>query len=162
MNAKLLFAATVVASALAGLASTAAMAQPNEQGLTRAEVQADYARAVANGTLRKNDYDFDKFDFKGSTTTRAQVVADLGRGGPQLIGSAANRRYNPFGRELTQTSTLARADVKAEVLQAVANGTLPRTDYDFDQVQVARRAVAQPGTSLWARITKRAAGTAGS
>ena len=34
---------------------------------------------------------------------------------------------------------MARAEVKAEVVQALRDGTLPRTDYEDDQALVARR-----------------------
>ena len=135
MNAKILYAATV---ALA-LASSLAAAQES-QPLTRAEVNKAWAQARADGTLRKNDYDFDVNDFKGpSTRSRAEVVAELRvPRNPALIGPLANRTYNPAGIETLQVSTLPRAEVKAEVLAAVRAGTLRRTDYD-DEVQYAVR-----------------------
>ncbi len=63
MNAKILYAATV---ALA-LASSLAVAQES-QPLTRAEVNKAWAQAKADGTLRKNDYDYDVNDFKAPST----------------------------------------------------------------------------------------------
>jgi hypothetical protein len=139
MNAKLLFAATVAVS----LASTLAMA--DEAPLTRAQVIADLNQAAANGTLQKTDYDFDKVQPAAtfSAKSREQVVAELAaakRRNPLLANdSLRSRTYNQFGTELLQPSTLARADVKADVVQAVRTGTLPRSDYDEDQALVARR-----------------------
>ena len=54
MNAKLLYAATI-ALALASSFAFADEARP----LTRADVVSQFNQAAANGTLRKNDYDFD-------------------------------------------------------------------------------------------------------
>ena len=74
MNAKILYAATV---ALA-LASSLAVAQES-QPLTRAEVNKAWAQAKADGTLRKNDYDYDANDFKAqSTLSRDQVIVAVG------------------------------------------------------------------------------------
>ena len=155
MNAKLLFAATVAVSALATLASTVAMADENNAPLTRAQVSAQLDQARASGTLQKTDYDFVAFD-RGqvSTRTRADVVAALAaKPSPLLVGgSARSRLYNPFGTELLQASNLTRAQVKAETLEAVANGTLPRSDYDYDQALVARRASEHVAKPILARL----------
>ena len=104
MNAKILYAATV---ALA-LASSLAVAQESRP-LTRAEVNKAWAEAAADGTLRKNDYDYDANDFKArSTRTRAEVIAELRvPRDPALIGPLANRTYNPAGMETLRVSTLA-------------------------------------------------------
>lgn len=51
MNSKLLYAATLAVS----LISTLAMA--DEAPLTRAQVNAETQQAIANGTLRRTDYD---------------------------------------------------------------------------------------------------------
>ena len=67
-------------------------------------------------------------------------------------GSARSRTYNPFGTELLQVSTVTRAQVKAETLEAVANGTLPRSDYDYDQALVARRASEHVAKPILARL----------
>jgi hypothetical protein len=138
MNAKLLFAATL-AVALASSYAVAGEAKP----LTRADVIADYQQAAASGTLRKNDYDFDKYDFSApSTRTRAEVVAeyDAARADHRLIGPLRNRTYNPFGLEALRPSTLARAQVKADVIAARQDGSLRRSDYEDVPVTVARRA----------------------
>ena len=135
MNAKILYAATI-ALAVASSLAVAGEVQP----LTRAEINKAWAQAAADGTLRKNDYDFDVNDFKGpSTRSRAEVVAELrAPRNPALVGPLANRTYNPAGIETLQVSTLPRAEVKAAVLAAVRAGTLRHTDYD-DEVQYAVR-----------------------
>jgi len=137
MNAKLLFVATVAVS----LASTLAMA--DEAPVTRAQVIAELNQAAANGTLQRTDYDFDKVATTASTKSREQVVAELAaakRPNPLLVSqSDRSRTYNQFGTELLRTSTLARTDVKAEVVQAQRDGTLPRSDYEDDRALVARR-----------------------
>ena len=135
MNAKILYAATIALAVVSTLASA-----QETQPLSRAEVNKAWAQAAADGTLRKNDYDFDVNDFKGpSAKTRAEVIAELKTPrNPALVGPLANRTYNPAGIETLQVSTLPRAEVKAEVLAAVRAGTLRRTDYD-DEVQHAVR-----------------------
>jgi hypothetical protein len=80
MNAKILYAATV---ALA-LASSLAAAQEG-QPLTRAEVNKAWAQAAADGTLRKNDYDYDVNDFKGRR--RAAVPRSSPRCGAARSGA---------------------------------------------------------------------------
>ena len=151
MNAKLLFVATVAVS----LASTLAMAEGAP--LTRAQVVADLNQAAANGTLQRTDYDFDKVPAGASTSSksREQVVAELTaakRRSPLLVSeSDRSRTYNPFGTELLQPSTVARAEVKAEVVQALRDGTLPRTDYEDDQALVARRAQGHTAKAIVAQ-----------
>lgn len=62
------------------------------------------------------------------------------------------RSYNPAGMEALRISTLPRAQVKAEVVAAVREGTLRHTDYDCDDqgVRVARRAPGRIGTPVLA------------
>ena len=141
MNAKLLYVATTVLA----LASSLAFAGEDEQPLTRAEVNKAWSQAAVDGTLRKNDYDYDAQDFKGSTTkTRAEVLAEMrAPRDPALIGPLRNRSYNPGGMETLRVSTLPRADVKAGVIAAIREGTLRRTDYD-DEIVVARAARHAP------------------
>ena len=157
MNAKLLYAATV---ALA-LASSLAVAQET-QPLTRAEVNKAWAQSRADGTLRRNDYDYDAQDFKASSTrNRADVVAELKvPRDPALIGPLRNRSYNPGGMETLRVSTLPRAQVQADVLAAVRDGTLRRTDYDDEIVRAARPAPAPTRVPVVAgRPTKAASGS---
>ena len=138
MNAKFLYAATVAFA----LASSLAVAGEN-QPLTRAAVVADYNQAAAAGTLRKNDYDYDAHDFSvPSTRTRDQVLAEMktSRPNPALIGPMRNRSYNQFGMETLRPPIVARAEVKADVVAAMRDGTLRRSDYEDVPVTVARRA----------------------
>ena len=151
MNAKLLYAATLALS----LASTLALADEADRPLTRRDVVADLHQAAANGTLRKTDYDYDAHDYSGPSRARTQVVADLqaARALPKLQGPLSDRSYNPFGRDVNLKSNLARADVQADLREAIAAGTLQRTDYDEDQALVARRATEhEAGKPIFARL----------
>lgn len=155
MNAKLLFAATVAVSALATFASTTVLADEINAPLNRAQVTAQLEQARANGTLQKTDYDFGVAGrSQNPSLSRSEVLATLAaKPSPLLANSSArNRSYNPFGTELIQASTVTRAAVKTETREAVANGTLPRTDYEYDQSQVARRAVDKNANSILARL----------
>jgi len=139
MNAKLLFAATVAVS----LASTLAMAA-DQTPLTREQVISELNQAAANGTLQKTDYDYARADSAAvSSKTREQVASELAasRQPNPLIANLSDksRNYNPFGTELKRPSVVDRAQVKAEVVQALRDGSLPRTDYEYDQSLVARR-----------------------
>ena len=137
MNSKFLYAATIAVS----LISTVAMADPAP--LTRAQVTADVQQARAAGTLQRTDYDSGSYRSEAITSnvTRAQVGAELAQAKAArsgLLGPLADSRYNPYGAQVLQTSTLARSEVKSEVLAAAANGTLQRTDYD-DAASMARQ-----------------------
>ncbi len=146
MNAKVLYAATV---ALA-LASGMAMADET-QPLTRAEVTKALSQAVADGTVRQNDYDYDKYDGRApSSRTRDEVVADLKASRPDkaLVGPLRNRTFNPAGMETLRVSTLPRAEVKAEVVAAVRAGTLRHSDYDDVPVRTAHRVTRNAGPVL--------------
>jgi Domain of unknown function (DUF4148) len=152
MNSKFLYAATVAVS----LISTYAVADANP--LTRAQVNAELQQARADGTLQRTDYDNGdtRPQIAASTTTRAQVGAERARDAAArkaLVGPYANERYNPYGAEIFETSTLARSEVKNDVLQAAANGTLQRTDYD-DATLVARRAHQHEAASTFAQRMK--------
>lgn len=138
MNAKLLYAATV---ALA-LASGMAMADES-QPLTREQVTKALDQAVADGTMRRNDYDYDRYEDRApSTRTRDEVVADMKASRPDkaLVGPLRNHTFNPAGMETLRVSTLPRAEVKAQVVAAVRDGTLRHSDYDDVPVRTARRA----------------------
>jgi len=157
MNAKLLYAATVAFA----LASSLAVAGEN-QPLSRAEVVKDLSQARADGTLRKNDYDYDAQDrVAPSSRTRNEVLAEMRvPRNPALVGPLRNRTYNPGGMELLGTSNLARADVKAGVVTAMREGTLRRTDYDDEVVRVSRRVpVRSPAPVLAGNATTRRAGS---
>ena len=153
MNSKLLYTATVALSLL----STLALA--DEAPLARSQVNAEVRQAMANGTLRRTDYDDQaRSPVAPFTETRAEVgveMAEAKTARKALIGPLEDRSYNPFGAEVLKTSTLARAQVKAEVLQAAAEGTLQRTDYD-DGALVARRANAHTASPTLAQRFKAA------
>lgn len=156
MNSKLLFAATVAVS----LIGTLALAdQANAATLTRAEVKAELAQAIANGTLQRSDYGNEfRAAANVSTTSREQVAAQWAAaqaGRARLVGPDANRTYNPYGTAILQTSNLARAQVQAEVRQAAADGTLQRTDY-ADPMLAARQAHAQVASQRVAQRLKAA------
>ena len=160
MNSKLLYAATLAVSLLASLAVAGGAMAATDGSLTRAEVNADLAKARADGTLQRSDYP--DADFRAaavtSTQTRAQVAIDLADAKASrkaLIGPNANRIYNPAGTEILRVSTVSRAEVRAEVFQAAANGTLQRTDYD-DAALVARRANAHIASQRFAQRVKAA------
>lgn len=156
MNSKLLFAATVAVS----LIGTLALAdQANAGALTRAEVKAELAHAIANGTLQRTDYGNEfRASANVSTTTRERVVAQLAAaqaGRASLVGPDANRTYNPYGPAILQTSDLARGRVKAEVRRAAADGTLQRIDYT-EPALAARQAHAQVASQRVAQRLKAA------
>lgn len=139
MNAKFLFAATVAMS----VASTLAMAA-DQAPLSREQVTGELNHAIANGTLQRTDYDFARADRTAvSSKTREQVASELAASkqpNPLIVSlSDKSRDYNPFGTELKRPSVVDRAQVKADVVQALRDGTLPRTDYEYDQALVARR-----------------------
>ena len=65
----------------------------------------------------------------------------------RLVGPLRNRSYNPAGLEVLREPILARAQVKADVVAARADGSLRRTDYDDVPVTIARRAASHRATS---------------
>jgi len=152
MNSKFLYAATIALSLL----STLAMA--DDAPLSRAQVNAETRQAIANGTLRRTDYDeeFYRPQTTRSTVTRAQVSVELAQDNlarKALVGPEADRNYNPDGTAIFETSTLARSEVKNEVLAAAANGTLQRTDYD-DAASLARKANQHAASAHFAQRIK--------
>jgi hypothetical protein len=154
MNSKLLYAATIAVSLIGTLAMAGnAVSAP----LTRAEVTSELAAARANGTLQRTDYDADKqIPSTNANTSRDQIrseLADSKVARSALKGPNADRTYNQYGTEILKTSILSRAEVKNEVREAAANGTLQRTDYD-DAALVARRANAHAASAKFAQRVK--------
>lgn len=155
MNAKLLFAATVAVSALATFASSTVLADVGP--LTRAQVNAEFEQARANGTLQRTDADFYAADRAvRSTRSRAEVVAELAaaKPNPEWIDHNSSFDANPFIAERTVASTVTRAQVKAETLDAMAKGTIPRNDYEFEQVLLAHRTGTAPVKPTLARLLR--------
>jgi Domain of unknown function (DUF4148) len=157
MNAKLLFVSTVALALVSGFAMA-----DDTKPLTRAQVVTDYNQAVANGTLRKTDYDFDAHEFDTpSARARTDVVADMfaARRANTLIGPMRNRTYNQYGAELLRPATMTRAEVKSSVVEAMQDGTLRRSDYEDVPVTVARRASRnRPAARVLATATLRSPG----
>jgi hypothetical protein len=153
MNSKFLYVATIAVSLL----STLAMA--DEGAVSRTQVKAELSKAIANGTLQRTDYDADRNDTAArSIQTRDEVVADLAAAKAdrkRLKGPDANRIFNSSGTDIYRPSVVTRAEVKADVLQAAANGTLQRTDYD-DAALIARRAKAHTASARFAQRVKAA------
>jgi Domain of unknown function (DUF4148) len=151
MNTKYLYAATLAVS----LISTLAMAE--EAPLTRAQVNAELSTAIANGTLQRTDYDIGApVAAATSTVTRDQVNAaylNAKAAKKSLNDSDASSTYNPFGSALRTPSPVTRAEVKSDVLQAAANGTLHRSDYD-DNATLARRSKSNAAAPTVAQRVK--------
>jgi Domain of unknown function (DUF4148) len=152
MNSKLLYAATVAVSLLS--LSTFAMAQ--DAPLTREQVKAEFAKAAADGTLQRSDYDALKTPASTSPKSRSQILAELSQDKAErstLKGPDADRNYNPVGVAIYRTSVLSRAEVVAEVQQARADGTLQRNDYE-DAAQLARSAPQHAASTQFAQRLK--------
>ena len=152
MNSKFLYAATVAVSLISSLAFA------DEAPVSRAQVNAELQQAIASGTLQRTDYDSASYrpQAVASTLTREQVslaLAQAKQARRPLNGSDASSSYNPYGSQLRQTSTLARSEVKAEVLQAARAGTLQRTDYD-DVASLNRKANQHAAAGTFAQRVK--------
>ncbi|MEO8806669.1 MAG: DUF4148 domain-containing protein [Burkholderiaceae bacterium] len=155
MNAKLLFAATVAVSALATFASTTVLADEINAPLTRAQVNAEFEQARANGTLQRNEYDFYNADrTTRSVRSRANVVAELAaaKTDPARVDHNSSLDANPFGADWYAASTLTRAQVKAETREAIALGTIPRNDYEYSQNVAARRGTPADAKQILSRL----------
>ena len=150
MNSKLLFAATVAISVVSSLAMA------DEAPVTRAQVKAELNQAIATHSLQ-TDYDTTGVGFvAASQRTRADVVADIASSKAArkaLVGPDRSATYNQFGTEILKQSTLTRAEVKNDVREAVAAGTLQRTDYD-DATLSARRAKQHAASGKFAQRVK--------
>ena len=137
MNSKLLFVATLTLA----FASSLAFAQESKS-LTRADVVAAYQHAVADGSLKKTDYDFDRPDFQGPVRSRDDVIAEMSAAAPSgVLGPLKSRTYNPYGTELSRPSTTDRARVRSDVLTAMREGTLRHTEDQDLPLRGVRRTV---------------------
>ena len=155
MNAKILFTATLAVA----LASSLALAGEVQPATTRADVVADLQKARADGTLRKNDYDYDARDF-GTLPARSRedVLAELrAPRDKMLVGfTARNRTYNPYGSELLRMQPVSRASVKADVMTAMREGSLRRSDYDDVPLRATRRHADPAAAPILAEVSDRA------
>ncbi len=156
MNAKLLFAATVVVSAIATLASTTVLAADAPlTPLTRAQVSAEFEQARANGTLQRTDHDAYTADQAArSTRTRASVVAELAAAQPNPAWADHNSSFDAALLSAARpfASTVTRAQVKAETLEAIAHGTIPHNDRDYEQAALGQRTGAPVAKPILARL----------
>jgi hypothetical protein len=124
-------AATAVAAILA-LAAGAASAQTVQPGLTRAEVQAELSRAIANGEVPVTDADYPKWPAMApSTVTRAQVQAEYlrARANGEIPYTDADYPKMPVS---AAKSTVTREQVLAELREAQKNGEVLSNEIDFD------------------------------
>ena len=140
MDARLLFAATVSLA----VASSFALAD-EAQSQSREQVRAEYQQAAASKTL-PTEYDFAAREYNAtSTKTRNEVIADMTatRRANTLVGPMRNRSYNPSGTENLRPPTVSRAEVSAEVVAAVRDGSLRRSDYDGVPVTISKRAARE-------------------
>ena len=158
MNAKLLFAATV-ALAITSSLSSFAQAADNTTPLTRAEVKASVQRAVADGTLPVTEYSLSfgaRDNAIPSTKARSQVLAEL-QAAQRTPGYRAvlASDYNVYPSEQNSASTVTRAQVRAEVAQAMADGTLPASDYAGDDQIVRTHAKAPAANRASASLAQR-------
>ncbi len=158
MNAKLLFAATVALAITSSLSSFAQAADATAP-LSRADVKAEVQRAIASGSLPVTEYSlsFGARDAAlSSTTTRSQVLADL-----QAAQRTAGYRavlasdYNVYPTEQNRATSVTRAQVKAEVAQAMADGTLPVSDYAGDDQIIRTHAKAPAANRASATLAQR-------
>jgi hypothetical protein len=139
MNAKILYAVTV---AVAVTGSTCAVAD-DAVPVTRASIVNDYQQAARAGTLHRTDWD-DELAARphiAEPRTREAVLADMGAyraDRRRLLGPLRDRSYNSYGTDIFDKSTLARTDVKAEVLEARTEGTLRPAGEQDEARNVAR------------------------
>lgn len=153
MNAKILFAATVAVSALS-LVGSVAMAADADSGVTRAEVKS---RLAGTGNVSRGElYEVQPLQTVAmSPVRRSEVIAAL----------AAQRTLHPYdniGERNAESapdayaapSALARAEVKADVRHAMADGTLQRSgegDIDGYAANAAPRRAARQHLALASR-----------
>lgn len=117
--------------------STATMASTNQRALTRAEVKAELARAIATHTMPVDAEQRTPSVHQPSTVSRAEVIADLQRAlatGTMPVNEEQRAQY------VNRPSTLTRAAVIADLRRALATGTMP-----VDEEQ--RSALAQRGVA---------------
>ena len=130
MNAK-----TLIAGLITTIAATAAFAndefngeafyqkpQAGASSLTRAQVKADLAQALASGQVIYGDLGY-KIPDAVSTKSREQVKAEFAqaRAAGELIFGDASYKFPPV-------SMKTRAEVRDEVIKAGAQGKLLRSE----------------------------------
>jgi hypothetical protein len=99
--------------------------------LTRAEVQAEYQRAVAAGEVHDlsiNRYSFPSEQHADSKLTRAEVKAEYQAARVAGAGQVRNISFNNPG--VAADSKLTRAEVVAEFVRARDAGELDQANFD--------------------------------
>lgn len=122
MNTKFLVAATLAASFASGLALAGEANQP----LNGAQAVA----ARGDAPLDMNHYNVFERGNAAASLTRAQVVAAIPA---KSAGSPDSDSYSAFGTQASQSSTVSKAQVKAELGQALADGAVQRGDAEYAQ-----------------------------
>ena len=125
-----MYAKTLIASislallSIAGHASEATQFATEASTLTRAEVQAELARAIAAGKLNEPGEAYGSVNLpQGTSLTRASVVAELQRARAGGSLNIPGEIYGSFGAtEVASTKT--RAEVRAQI----RSGGLSRGD----------------------------------
>ncbi|CAN7763091.1 DUF4148 domain-containing protein [Pseudorhodoferax sp. LjRoot39] len=96
--------------------------QVQAQTMTRDQVRAEYLQARDQGHLPAYGEvgDTQQMPSTRSNVTRAQVLQELAASGPVQTGEGADASVpTPIGSQRT------RAEVRAEAVRAVRNGTIP-------------------------------------
>ncbi len=119
MNTKL----TSIAIALIATSATAFAVDTSVPGKTRAEVRAELEQAYAQGQLNQNA-EFVDYPATASTKSRQQVLAEAQKPSTPSV-------------EQSGTSGKTRAEVRAELEQAYAQGQLNQNAEFVDQPAIA-------------------------
>ncbi|WP_394780103.1 DUF4148 domain-containing protein [Undibacterium sp.] len=141
MNAKKLVLLLALAAASSVAFSQETTSAQNDGGKTRQQVLDELTQARAQGTLFSSDYDWPTFPALKSTTTRAEVIAEV-KQARQDGSLLADADYDyPRIAPIAAGTGKTRAQVKQEVAMARADGTLFVPDWDYPVTSHA-----QPGS----------------
>lgn len=143
MNTKL----TSIAIALIATSASAFAVDASAAGKTRAEVRAELEQAYAQGQLNQNA-EFVDYPAAASTKSRQQVRAEAQPGTPSV--------------EQGRTSGKTRAEVRAELEQAYAQGQLNQNAEFVDQPAIASTKSRDEVRDEAVRAAKAARGTSAS
>jgi hypothetical protein len=150
MNTKLLYAATL------SLALASSYALADDAPLGRADGIAQAQQAAKSGAPHRTDWD-DELAARpaaGSSIGRDKVLAALkAPADARLVGPLRNKSYNPYGTETMRAPAVSRAEVKTQVLEARADGTLRPAGEAESPVVAARAPRTVP--SLFAFLRRR-------
>jgi len=117
--------------ALAALFALAGIGAVHAEGVTRAQVNAEFKQARAAGQLHRNDWsdELASRPAPGTDETRKDVVAQARAYGAlrkQLKGPLRDRSYNPYQVEILawRSDLHTRSEIKSEERMARAEGLL--------------------------------------